>query len=175
MNESRAPFRSLPALLVAGACLLAPPALAQSLKDQLVGTWKLVSSTRQVGGVAQPWLFGTNSTGTLVYTADGHMCGNLMNLDRPNFPSGDMRGGSAGEKAAAFDTFLAYCGRYEVNEAGRFVVHKIDSSLFPNWTGGSQKRHIELNGNRLALRTEPILADGKEVVAVVAWERAQQK
>jgi hypothetical protein len=172
MNRSLGPCRVL-AVLAACASCLAPPVSAQSLKDQLVGTWKLVASTRQVGNVAQPWLFGPGSIGTLVYTADGHMCGNLMTSDRPNFPSPDMRGGSATDKTGAFDTFLAYCGRFEVDEAGRFVLHRIESSLFPNWTGGVQKRFIELSGNRLALRTAPILAEGREVVAVVEWERAK--
>jgi hypothetical protein len=173
MNRRSGPLHELLAALVTCATFLAPPASAQSLKEQLVGTWKLVSSTRQVGDVAQPWLFGPGSIGTLVYTADGHMCGNLMTSDRPSFPSADMRGGTAADKAAAFDTFLAYCGRFEVDEAGRFVLHRIESSLFPNWTGGVQKRFIEFRGNRLALRTAPILAEGREVVAVVEWERAR--
>ncbi|MGQ0579509.1 MAG: lipocalin-like domain-containing protein [Betaproteobacteria bacterium] len=173
MNRTTMPFRSLLAAVFAGVSLFALPACAQSLKDQLVGTWKLVSSTRYVGDTPQPWLFGTNSMRILMYTADGYMCANLMNLDRANFPSGDIRSGTAAEKATAFDTFFAYCSRFEVNDAERFVVHKVESSLFPNWTGGSQKRFVELNGNRLALRTPPLLAEGKEVVAVLVWERAQ--
>ena len=167
------PFRCFAAAVFAAIYLLGTPTYAQSLKEQLVGTWKLVSSTRYVGSAAQPWLFGTNSMGILMYTADGYMCGNLMNLDRSNFPSADIRSGTASDKATAFDTFFAYCGRYEVNEAERFVVHKVESSLFPNWTGSSQKRFVELNGNRLALKTPPILAEGNEVIAVLVWERAQ--
>jgi lipocalin-like protein len=173
MDRASTPFGWFLAVVFAGASVLALPARAQSLQEQLVGTWKLVSSTRYVGDTPQPWLFGTNSMGILMYTADGYMCGNLMNLNRPNFPSADIRSGTAAEKVSAFDTFFAYCGRYEVNEPERLVVHKVESSLFPNWTGGLQKRFIELNGDRLALRTVPILAEGKEVVAVLVWERAQ--
>jgi hypothetical protein len=166
-------FRCFIGTLLTGVSIFVSPANADSLKEQLVGTWKLVSSTRYVGDTSQPWLFGVNSMGILMYTADGYMCGNLMNLDRPNFPGADIRGGTVVEKAAAFDSFFAYCGRAEVNESERSVVHKILSSLFPNWTGGEQKRFIELSGNRLALRTAPILAEGKEVVAVLVWERVQ--
>jgi len=173
MSKRRALFGYCLGTLLTGASALALPAYADSLKEQLVGTWKLVSSTRYVGDTAQPWLFGTNSMGILMYTADGYMCGNLMNLNRPNFPSPDIRSGTAAEKAAAFDAFFAYCGRFEVNDAERFVVHKVESSLFPNWTGGLQKRFVELNGNRLTLRTPPLLAEGKEVVAVLVWERVE--
>jgi hypothetical protein len=48
---------------------------------------------------------------------------------------------------------MAYCGRYEVH--GDHVVHHIEQSLFPNWVGTSQKRFIELEGDRLTLTTDP--------------------
>jgi lipocalin-like protein len=173
MSKSGAIFRYLLVTLLTGAYGLGLPAHADSLKDQLVGTWKLVSSTRYVGDATQPGFFGTNSMGILMYTADGYMCGNLMNLDRPKFTSPDIRSGTVAEKTAAFDTFFAYCSRFEVNDAERFVVHKVESSLFPNWTGSVQKRFADLNGNRLTLRTPPLLVEGKEVVLVLVWERAQ--
>lgn len=156
-----------------GAPVLAVPARADSLKERLVGTWKLISSTRVVGDVAQPWLWGPNTTGILMYTADGYMCANLTRPNRPTFASADIRAGTIAEKAAAFDSFFAYCGRFEVNDAERSVVHKVESSLFPNWTGESQKRFVEINDKRLTLRTPPLLAEGKEVVAVLVWERAE--
>jgi hypothetical protein len=173
MSKSRRLFNTLFIVVATGALLMQRPVQAQSLREQLIGTWKLVSSTRYLGDKVEPWLFGTNSMGILMYTSDGYMCGNLMNLNRPNFVGTDLRSGSVTEKAVAFDTFFAYCSRYEVNEAEHYVVHKIESSLFPNWTGSPQKRFIELQGNRLALRTPPILAEGKEAVAVLVWERAQ--
>ena len=38
----------------------------------------------------------------------------------------------------AYSTCLAYFGRYAVH--GDTVVHPIDVSLFPNWSGAEQSR-----------------------------------
>ena len=65
----------------------------------------------------------------------------------------DSLGGTLEEKARAASGFMAYCGRYEVH--GDHVVHHIEQSLFPNWVGTSQKRFIELEGDRLTLPRTP--------------------
>ncbi|NIO57697.1 MAG: hypothetical protein GTN72_16250 [Candidatus Latescibacteria bacterium] len=38
---------------------------------------------------------------------------------------------------------------------GGFVIHHVESSLFPNWEGHGQKRYVTLSGNRLTL-TSPL-------------------
>jgi hypothetical protein len=64
---------------------------------------------------------------------------------------------------------MAYCGRYEVH--GDHVVHHIEQSLFPNWVGTSQKRFIELEGDRLTLTTDPF-ETSRTSAARAVWERA---
>jgi len=147
-------------------------AQGQTLKERLVGTWKLVSATSLVGGAEEPGPLGPKVTGLLTYSADGYMCANQMGLDRPKFATPDFRGGSEQEKAQAFESFLGYCGRYEVNEEERSVVHSVVTSWYPNWTGTTQKRFVEVMGDRLKLTTPPFLANGKEVTGVIVWERA---
>ena len=147
------------------------PVHGQALKGHLVGTWKLVSATSLVGGTEEPGPLGAKVTGLLTYSADGYMCANQMGLDRPKFATPDFRGGSIQEKALAFESFLGFCGRYEVNEEERFIVHSIVTSWFPNWTGTTQKRFVEVTGDRIKLTTPPFLSNGKEVIVVAVWER----
>ena len=94
----------------------------------------------------------------------------IMGANRSRFASGDIKGGSTEEKAAAADTYLTYCGRYEVQ--GDAVIHHIELSLFPNWVGVDQKRYLRLDGNTLLLSTPPILVEGIERAIHLVWERA---
>ena len=47
-----------------------------------------------------------------------------------------MTGGTDTRARAAFATFIAYGGRYEVT--GDTVAHHVETSLFPNWVGTRQ-------------------------------------
>jgi hypothetical protein len=93
----------------------------------------------------------------------------IMGSNRSEFASGDIKGGSTEEKAAAADTYISYCGRYEVQRDT--VIHHIELSLFPNWVGVDQKRALQFDGNRLLLSTPPILVEGTERTSHLIWER----
>ena len=56
----------------------------------------------------------------------------MMAANRLKFGAGDIAiaGGTDEEKVAAADTYLSYCGRYEIQ--GEKVVHHIEVSFFPN-------------------------------------------
>ena len=93
----------------------------------------------------------------------------IMSTKRPKFASGDLWGGTTEEKVAAADTYISYCGKYEVQ--GDKVIHHIDVSFFPNWSGVDQTRFFEFKGNRLSLSTPPILMAGIQRTAHLIWER----
>lgn len=148
-------------------------ATAQGTTDRLVGTWKLrsfevVTPNGQV--VEQP--MGPHPVGAIMY--DGaRMCVQITRLDRRNFAANDIRAGTPTEKQAAYETYFAYCGTYTIYEGEGFLVHALDFSLFPNWTGTSQKRFFELSGDRLTLTTPPYPSGGGQVTARLVWERAK--
>jgi len=151
--------------------LLSTAAYGQSLRERLVGTWTLVSWGILSGDVEVPMPMGKGAAGIITYSPDGYMCVNIMAPNRPKFASLDFMGGSVNEKAAAFETFVGYCGRYEVNEQERFVTHTLQTSWYPNWTGTLQKRFIEMTENRIRLTAPPVLSEGRQVVGVLVWER----
>lgn len=137
-------------------------------QDRFVGTWRLVSFElrRGDGQVSHP--FGQDAAGYIMYARDGHMSVAFMSADRPPFACGDPQAGRAEEKVSAMDTFFAYCGRYEIS--GDKVVHHIEVSLFPNWSGADQERIYEFRGDRLTLSTPPFQVGGVEQTAHLVWE-----
>ena len=139
-------------------------------RESFIGTWRLVSfEVRSVDGeVSYP--HGEDAVGYIIYDANGYMSVAVMAAGRPAFASDDFSGGSTEEKAAAFDSYISYCGRYEVR--GDRIIHHVEVSLLPNWIGGVQERILAFNGNRLSLSTEPLLFGGKQQSAHLIWERA---
>jgi hypothetical protein len=123
------------------------------------------------GEVSHP--FGLDAMGYLMYSQDGYMAAALMQAKRANFASADILEASAEVKAAAFDSYSSYCGRYEVKH--NKVIHHIQCSQLPNWSGTDQERFFEFSedGERLTLRTAPLLAGGEERTLVAVWERAK--
>jgi hypothetical protein len=91
--------------------------------------------------------------------------------DRPNFVSADPAGGNDAERVAAFATYIAYWGTYEVD--GDTVVHRLEGSLFPNWVGTELRRTFEIAGQVLVLRTLPFEVRGAPVVIELRWLREE--
>ncbi len=142
------------------------------MKQQLIGTWKLVSAEyRRANGTAIDYL-GDHPAGQLMYDARGHMSIQLMRRERPAFAVNDRAGGTPQEAKAALDGYLAYFGTFDVDETAGTVTHHIAGCAFPNWVGADQTRHFELSGNRLTLRTPALLIGGAQVNGQLVWERA---
>ena len=135
---------------------------------ELVGTWRLASFElrKSDGQISYP--FGQDAVGYIIYTADGYMSVAMMTAKRLKFVAGDILGGSDEEKLAAADTYLSYCGRYEIREGK--VIHHIEVSFFPNWIGVDQVRILEFDGKRLSLGTPPLLVGGAQQTAHLIWE-----
>ena len=85
-------------LLFLGVVLFLSDAVAQhkSLKDQLVGTWKLVSSHNGRSDGSRVDNIGPSPKGILIYTSDGYFT--LMNTrsDLPKLASNSPRSGDSG-------------------------------------------------------------------------------
>jgi len=141
--------------------------------NPFVGTWRLISNeTKETSGeISHP--FGKDATGYVIYTQDGYLALTIMGPNRGSFPSADIRAGSLEEKQAAFDSYLTYSGTYEV--LGDKVVHHIEQSLFPNWSGADQVRFFQFSGDRLILRTPPLAVGGAERTLYVTWQRAKPR
>ncbi len=141
-------------------------------RDKLVGSWDLVSLENRGANGQTFHPLGDDPIGRFTYTPDGKMHAQLMRGDRKPFKTADLYSGTAEEKTAAYDSYIAYYGSYTVDEAAHTLTNHVVGSLFPNWVGGDQMRFYAVKGDELVLSTKPFHAQGTEVTAHVVWHRA---
>jgi hypothetical protein len=140
--------------------------------DFLGGTWNLAAWRRIAADGSVSYPLGPDAHGLLVYTQNGRMAVQICGKNRATLDTEDPLGGDEAARAAAYSTYLAYFGSYAVQ--GENVVHQLDSSLYPNWSGEQQVRPFTTESDQLVLRTPPmLLADGSTVVNELAWTRDQ--
>ena len=139
------------------------------LPPNITGSWNLVAWRRiqEDGSITYP--LGEDVIGILIYTPDAKMAVQLLAKNRPAIPTDNALGGDVGPRAAAYSTCLAYFGSYRVE--GDQIVHQIEGSLFPNWSGTVQARPLALDGDELVLRTPPTKTPTGTVVNEIAWVR----
>jgi hypothetical protein len=137
--------------------------------DRFVGAWRLLSleARTSTGDVGYP--YGQDAAGYLLYSREGYISVSVMQARRTSFASPDARQAPAEEKLAAFDTYSSYSGRYEVR--GQKVIHHVEISSFPNWTGKDQERFFAFSGDRLTLTAPPMRIGGVEQNLVAIWQR----
>lgn len=137
----------------------------------LLGCWDAVSLDLLVDGErTQP--LGPDPRGQLIYASGGRMSVQLVAARRSSFASDDMRRATPTEVRAAFESYIAYFGSYEIDLDQGLVHHRIVGSAFPNWTGKLETRVYRLRGDQLELRAPPERFAGREVIAVATWRRA---
>jgi Lipocalin-like domain len=148
------------------------PAQQKSLKEQLVGTWLLVSAetTNADGSKLMP--FGPNPKGILVMDANGHYVSLNVASGLPKVASNNRMTETADENKAIAQGSLASYGTYTVNEAEKMVTLHLDGSTFPNWAGTEQKRPIKsVSGDDLVyINPAPTTGAG---ATVLTYKRAK--
>jgi hypothetical protein len=141
--------------------------------EQLIGTWKLVSSEFKYiysdGQMVYP--LGRDAAGLLIYTSSGYMSAQLMRPGRPSFESGNLNRGTLEEIRAAFHGYISYYGTYHVNTEQHVIIHHVEGSYFPNWMGQDLVRFFQLSGDQLTLTSAPIQVGSREMSAQLIWER----
>src|SRR5215469_13268204 len=152
--------------------LAIPSLLTAQSKDALVGTWRLVSvSSSNDKGQVNPAVYGLHPTGLITYTASGRMSVIITDDGRKPLSVNDRLAAPSEERAQAFSTLVAYAGTYTFT--GDKVVHHVEIDALPNRVGSDQVRFVTLQGDRLTLKTPPILRGGEQQVLELVWERLQ--
>jgi hypothetical protein len=170
---TRFPFLRLSSIAALVFAISASDALAQQkpLKEQLIGTWTIVSAdaTRPDGTKFQ--VFGPNPKGILIFDSNGHTAFMLMTSGRPKFASNNRSTGSPEENKATVQGSIAFFGKWSVNEADKTITTRIEASTFANQEGQDQKRIItNLTGDELRY-VNPATTTGDKAETV--WKRAE--
>jgi hypothetical protein len=151
-----------------------PASAAGPLASALIGAWRLQSAERRLtdGTVLPSPLYGPNGVGYLLYSAAGQMCVMLADPSRESWASTDEP--TVKELQAIHDHFVAYCGRYEVNEEAAVVVHHIEMHVTPNYIGDIAPRRVSLEGSRLTLSLLPEELPAGTLEYAFTWSRVEQ-
>jgi hypothetical protein len=148
---NRRSILSLSAITALGVASLPGSAVAQqrTLKEQLVGTWTLVSSSTKAADGSPFW--GANPKGQTIFTDNGRFSSHVMRGDRAKFASNNRAQGTADEnKAVAQGTISSY-GTYTVNEANKTYTLRWEGSSYPNLEGTEQTRPFTIAGDELSV------------------------
>ena len=147
--------------------------MSDMLRNKLVGAWRLLSYVeRDSPGGPSRYPHGDDAQGLIMYTPDGYMSAQIQSSGRPDYDRPVASGGTPEQAAAAALGYLAYSGRYFVDEVSGDIRHQATLSLVPNYLGQFHLRHSDLDGDRLTLSSELTLPDGRTVYSSLLWERA---
>lgn len=138
-------------------------------REDIVGTWRLVSMRAYSSDGEEAHALGTNARGFITYSADGYMTALLINPDRELFGTTDPLAGSVEQLAEAARGCISYAGQFDIQ--GGNVRHLVQVSLIPDWMGTTLERRYDLHGQQLTLTTPPMRLNNKEVTSVLVWER----
>jgi Lipocalin-like domain len=172
MNRHATLAMTTTALLCLAAGLSASNSLAQqkSLKDQLLGTWTLVSSDQIRPDGSKLKQFGANPKGINVFDANGRFFVMIASADNSQIAARDSTRANSEKIGGLIAESIAYYGTYLVDEADEVVILHLDASTFPNQIGTDQKRIIaSLTANELTYSSLPATS-GVQVRQV--WKRA---
>jgi hypothetical protein len=126
--------------------LLAAPVYADE-KEQIIGTWKLVSVMYEDQETkALTPVLGNNPRGSQIATRDGRWLA-LVTADNRPVPKTDE------ERAQALRTMISYSGRYRVE--GNKVTTKVEIAWNEAWVGGEQVRLVRFEGDKLFIEARP--------------------
>jgi hypothetical protein len=136
------------------------------LRQQIVGTWKLVSvNYEDVTTRERTPVYGEHPKGIQIATPHGRWLA-LMTGEGRAIPKTDA------ERTQALTSMIAYTGRYRV-ENGQ-VITRVEAAWNEGWVGGEQVRNIRFEGDRLYIESPPMphpnISD-KKVRVIVVWQR----
>jgi hypothetical protein len=155
------------------------PAQQKSLKEQLVGTWTLVSSDQVRPDGSKLKQFGANPKGINVFDANGRfflMVASsrflvIASADNTKIVSYDPSKTNSEEIDSLIVEPMAYYGTYTVNEAEKVIILHLEASTFPNQVGTEQRWTVtSLKSDELTYSKSAAMS-GVELHQV--WKRAE--
>jgi hypothetical protein len=157
-----------------GIALLPSHAVAQqkTLKEQLVGTWTLVSWEQATPDGTKRQDFGPNPKGITTFDASGHVVTMYARPDLPKIASTDRIKVSPQEAQAINVGSLAYFGTYTVDEASKTITLQMESSTYPNQLSVPQKRVVTMLTAEELKFTNPTPTAGTGQINI-AYKRAK--
>lgn len=143
--------------------------IARADGKPLLGIWQLKSFVREASATGERYnQLGDHPYGYIYYSPEGRMQVFFVSGDqpRPSYEPTDE------ERIKLHNSMFAYGGTYSMSPGK--VAHHIDIEWNGRHLGTGQVRIFTVEGDKLLIKTEPnkSLADGREGVGILAFERA---
>jgi hypothetical protein len=127
--------------------------MAMSPQD-MVGTWKLISTVRQeIGSDQLVNNLGEHPNGVMIITSDHRFV--IIETGDGRKPAKTTDEFAALQKSELAFSGLATFSPDPDNPQGLKMVSSVDIAWNEEWNGTSQTRFLSLDGNRLTIRTGP--------------------
>ena len=126
--------------------IAAQPTQGQSLKEQIVGAWRLVSLYNEEQGV-KGYPYGEKPVGLFIFDPSGNVCQFLSKPDLPKFAADNRLKGTDKEYRSVVQGIIAGFGKYTVD--GDTVSITWIASSFPNRAGTTEKRVYKIVGDEM--------------------------
>ena len=136
-----------------------------------ISAWELENYTEYSGAAEPLQPFGSNPVGFLIYTEDGIVSAQLMTPHRKRLADGAWQSNDQEALAELAKGYIAYCGRYFIDEQMGQMVHLPVLALVPNLIDQRQYRTFNFDDDKLNLRTVRTESDGKTVETRLTWRR----
>jgi hypothetical protein len=159
--------RTIASLLLAGIALIGGNAvgLQNTLKEQLVGTWTIVSLINEKKDGTKIETFGPDPKGYFMFDSSGHFSTHILRAHRLKFAHRDFP--TCAESKAVVEGTITAFGTYTINEADHSISLHIIGSSFPIWDDTKQKRFITITGDELKyINPTPATGGGTAVVTL---------
>jgi hypothetical protein len=134
-------------LIAAGQAIAQPKAL----KDQLIGTWSLVSYDSIAADGTKKAVFGAGPKGYLMLDAGGRFTYILVDMSRAKWKGADRTQTTVDEYAAAAKGLVAQFGTWSADEASKTFVRKVEGALNPGLPGVEQKLTLGFSADEITL------------------------
>jgi hypothetical protein len=158
INHSRHIRSSAVILFTMLFALVSAPGISvgQSLKEQIIGTWRLTSIYNEEKGTKTN-NYGDNPLGLLMFDRSGNVLQFLQKPGVPKFAENNRLKGTDAENRAALQSLTGGFGTYTVD--GDIVTISWVASSFPNRIGTQEKRTYKIDGDKL-VTTNPTASSG---------------
>ncbi|MCB9540330.1 MAG: lipocalin-like domain-containing protein [Myxococcales bacterium] len=141
--------------------------------DELVGAWRLERFVVERAGRPPVEPFGPDAQGLVVYAADGWMSAVLSAGARAPLGAAGLEtaaGADPAAKAAAFDSYLSYAGRWRLE--GDEVAHTVELALVPEVVGQTLRRRVRRTPTGIELSYAAPTRGGAATWRL-SWRRAE--
>jgi len=147
------------------ACAVLPATAQQkSLKEQVIGTWNIVSVEEVYpdGRKETPW--GPNMKGAVSFDQHGKVLLMIIGGDLPN---------PAGKPQESARQVVAYFGTYNVDDGAKTITYTAERATIPAFDGLARKATITVSGDELRQSSAPVTGPQGTFTPQLVMRRAQ--